>query len=75
MFGQKQEEEEPDYEKEAEVKQKRSDIARSLLAGELEEETVTVEVTEQQPSLYDAFKVGNGTNGCKYARRTFFSYA
>ena len=59
LFGQKQEVEEPDYEKEAEVKQKRSDIARSLLAGELEEETVTVEVTEQQPSLYDAFQ-GSG---------------
>ena len=41
------------------MKQKRSDIARSLLAGELEEETVTVEVTAQQPSLYDAFQ-GSG---------------
>lgn len=59
LFGQKEEEEEPDYEKEAEVKQKRSDIERSLLAGELEEENVTIEVTEQQPSLYDAFQ-GSG---------------
>ncbi|WP_172369699.1 ATP-dependent protease ATPase subunit HslU [Sporosarcina jiandibaonis] len=59
LFGQKQEAEERDYAKEAEVSQKRSDIARRLLAGELEEETVTVEVTEQQPSLYDAFQ-GSG---------------
>ena len=41
------------------MKQKRSEIARSLLAGELEEENVTIEVTEQQPSLYDAFQ-GSG---------------
>lgn len=59
LFGQKQEVEEHDDEKEADVRQKRSDIARSLLAGELEEETVTIEVTEQQPSLYDAFQ-GSG---------------
>lgn len=59
LFGQQQEEEEPDLDKEDEVKQKRSDIARSLLAGELEEENVTVEVTDQQPSLYDAFQ-GSG---------------
>lgn len=59
LFGQKQEEEETDYVQEAEVKKKRSDIATSLLAGELEEENVTVEVTEQQPSLSDAFQ-GSG---------------
>ena len=59
LFGQKEEEEEPDHEKEAKVKKKRSDIERSLSAGELEEENVTVEVTEQQPSLYDAFQ-GSG---------------
>ena len=61
FFGQQQEEEDPDqdHDKENEVKQKRSDIARSLLAGELEEENVTVEVTDQQPSLYDAFQ-GSG---------------
>lgn len=59
LFGQQQEEEEPDPDKEKEVKQKRSDIAKSLLAGDLEEETVTVEVTEQQSSLSDAFQ-GSG---------------
>ena len=59
LFGQKQEEEETDYVQEAEVKKKRSDIATRLLAGELEEEHVTVEVTEQQPSLSDAFQ-GSG---------------
>ena len=33
LFGQKAEEEETDYTEEAEVKQKRSDIAKSLHAG------------------------------------------
>lgn len=57
FFGQKQEdEEEPDYIQEAEVKRKRSDIAASLLAGELEDEEVTIEMTEQQPSFTDAFQ-------------------
>lgn len=57
LFGQKQEEEdETDFVQEAEVKKKRSDIASRLLAGELEEETVTIEVTEQQSSLSDAFQ-------------------
>lgn len=59
LFGQKAEEEEPDYAEEAEVKQKRSDVAKKLLAGELEEENVTVEVTAQPASLYDAFQ-GSG---------------
>lgn len=59
LFGQQQEEEEPDQEKVNEVRQKRSEIKRSLLAGELEEQEVTVEVTDQQSSLYDAFQ-GSG---------------
>ncbi len=59
LFGQKQEEEETDFVEEAEVKKKRSDIASSLQAGELENEEVTIEVTEQQPSLMDAFQ-GSG---------------
>ncbi len=59
LFGQKQEVEETNHIEEAEVKRKRSDVARSLAAGELEEQEVTVEITEQQPSLYDAFQ-GSG---------------
>ncbi len=61
LFGQQQEddEEEQDFDKENEVKQKRSDIAKNLLAGELEDVDVTVEITDQQPSLYDAFQ-GSG---------------
>jgi ATP-dependent HslUV protease ATP-binding subunit HslU len=59
LFGQKAEQEEPDYEAEAEVKRKRSDIAMSLRSGKLEDEMVTVEVTAQSPSLYDALQ-GSG---------------
>ena len=43
----------------AEVKRKRSDIAANLKAGELEEEMVTVEVSAQQPSMFDALQ-GSG---------------
>ena len=59
LFGQKAEQEEPDYAEVAEVKQKRSDIAAKLKAGELEEEMVTVEVSAQQPSMFDALQ-GSG---------------
>lgn len=59
LFGQKQEEDKPDLQQETEVKQKRATIANRLLAGELEDEMVTIKVTEQQPSMYDAFQ-GSG---------------
>jgi len=59
LFGQKQEEEKPNIEEVSEVRQKRSDIARKLQDGELEEEVVTVDVSAQAPSLYDAFQ-GSG---------------
>ncbi len=59
LFGQKNEAEETNDEEVQEVKRKRSDIARSLQAGELEDQNVTVEVTAQAPSLYDAFQ-GSG---------------
>ena len=59
LFGQKAEQEEPDYAEVAEVKRKRSDIATSLKAGELEEQMVTVEVSAQQPSMFDALQ-GSG---------------
>lgn len=59
LFGQKAEQEEPDYAEVAEVKRKRSEIATSLKVGELEEQMVTVEVTAQQPSMFDALQ-GSG---------------
>lgn len=59
LFGQKAEQEEPDYAEVAEVKRKRSEIANSLKAGKLEEQMVTVEVSAQQPSMFDALQ-GSG---------------
>jgi len=59
LFGQKAEQEEPDYGEVAEVKRKRSEIATSLKAGELEDQMVTVEVSAQQPSMFDALQ-GSG---------------
>ncbi|WP_370569633.1 ATP-dependent protease ATPase subunit HslU [Sporosarcina sp. BP05] len=59
LFGQKAEQEEPDYAEVAEVKRKRSEIATSLKAGELEEQMVTLEVSTQQPSMFDALQ-GSG---------------
>jgi len=59
LFGQKAEQEEPDYVEVAEVKRKRSEIATSLKAGELEDQMVTVEVSAQQPSMFDALQ-GSG---------------
>ena len=59
LFGQKAEQDEPDYSEVAEVKRKRSDIAAKLKAGELEENMVTVEVSAQQPSMFDALQ-GSG---------------
>ncbi|MER2088125.1 ATP-dependent protease ATPase subunit HslU [Sporosarcina sp. JAI121] len=59
LFGQKTEQEEPDYTEVAEVKRKRSDIAARLKAGELEEQMVSVEVSAQQPSMFDALQ-GSG---------------
>ncbi len=59
LFGQKAEQEEPDYAEVAEVKRKRSEIATSLKAGALEEQMVTVEVSAQQPSMFDALQ-GSG---------------
>lgn len=59
LFGQKTEQEEPDYAEMADVKRKRSDIAASLKAGELEEQMVTIEVSAQQPSMFDSLQ-GSG---------------
>ncbi|MGM0897547.1 MAG: HslU--HslV peptidase ATPase subunit [Bacillota bacterium] len=59
LFGQKQEQEEEDPEAEVEVRVKRREIAADLKAGKLEEEWVTVEVTENPASMFDAFQ-GSG---------------
>ena len=59
LFGQKAEEDENNTEEAADISRKRSEIARRLAAGELEEESVTVEVSSQQPSMFDALQ-GSG---------------
>ncbi|MFX3674114.1 MAG: ATP-dependent protease ATPase subunit HslU [Paenisporosarcina sp.] len=58
LFGQKSEQEEFSSD-DTEIRLKRSQIAEDLRDGKLEEEWVTVEVTEQSPSLFDAFQ-GSG---------------
>lgn len=59
LFGQKQEQEEEDPTAEVEVRVKRREIAGDLKAGKLEDEWVTVEVTESTASMFDAFQ-GSG---------------
>ena len=58
IFGQKAEAEEPATD-DTEVRLKRSQIAEDLRDGKLENEWVNVEVTEQSPSMFDAFQ-GSG---------------
>ena len=58
LFGQKAEQEDTNND-DTEVRLKRSQIAEDLRDGKLEEEWVNVEVTEQSPSLFDAFQ-GSG---------------
>jgi ATP-dependent HslUV protease ATP-binding subunit HslU len=55
FFGQKNEQqtEQPDAD-EAEVRSRRAQIAQDLKAGKLESQWVTIEVTEQTPSMFDA---------------------
>ncbi|MGE7665022.1 ATP-dependent protease ATPase subunit HslU [Ureibacillus composti] len=52
--GQKEKPVEDSSQDEVEVRSKRSQIAQDLKAGKLEDEWVTVEVTEQNTSLFDA---------------------
>ncbi|MFJ8234369.1 ATP-dependent protease ATPase subunit HslU [Ureibacillus sp. NPDC094379] len=52
--GQKEKPVEDSSQEEIEVRSKRSQIAQDLKAGKLEDEWVTVEVTEQNTSLFDA---------------------
>lgn len=57
LFGGKVEEDNSEVE-DTEVRLKRSQIAEDLRDGKLEDEIVTVEVTEQAPSIFDALQGG-----------------
>lgn len=59
LFGGQNAEQEESTNDDTEVRLKRSQIAEDLRDGKLEEEWLTVEVTEQSPSLFDAFQ-GSG---------------
>ncbi|TWT07508.1 HslU--HslV peptidase ATPase subunit [Planococcus sp. CPCC 101016] len=59
LFGQKMEQEEEEPTAEVEVRVKRREIAADLKAGKLEEEYITVEVTENTLSMFDAMQ-GSG---------------
>ncbi len=58
LFGQKAEQEEPQTD-DTDIRIKRSQIAEDLRDGKLEEEWVTFELTEQTPTMFDAFQ-GSG---------------
>ncbi|MFJ5769966.1 ATP-dependent protease ATPase subunit HslU [Psychrobacillus sp. NPDC093180] len=57
LFGGKAEDENSDVE-DTDIRLKRSQIAEDLRDGKLEEEIVTVEVTETAPSIFDALQGG-----------------
>ncbi|WP_252503615.1 ATP-dependent protease ATPase subunit HslU [Sporosarcina sp. Marseille-Q4943] len=59
LFGQKADEDDKSPEEADDIRQKRSEIARRLAAGELEDQSITVEVSSQQPSMFDALQ-GSG---------------
>lgn len=59
LFGQKDDDVEKNPEEADDISRKRSEIARRLSVGELEEQSITVEVSSQQPSMFDALQ-GSG---------------
>ncbi|WP_262172907.1 ATP-dependent protease ATPase subunit HslU [Saccharococcus sp. Marseille-Q5394] len=59
LFGQKDDEDEKNHEEADDISRKRSEIARRLAAGEMEDQSITVEVSSQQPSMFDALQ-GSG---------------
>ncbi|MDV6376724.1 ATP-dependent protease ATPase subunit HslU [Sporosarcina sp. GW1-11] len=59
FFGQKAQPQEEKTVDQTEIRRKRSEIAVQLKAGQIEERMVTIDVTAQQPSLFDAFQ-GSG---------------
>jgi len=56
LFGGKEQQSNDDSTEETEVRSKRAQIAIDLRNGKLENEWVTVEVTEQNPSIFDALQ-------------------
>ncbi|MGE7928576.1 ATP-dependent protease ATPase subunit HslU [Lysinibacillus xylanilyticus] len=56
LFGGKEQPANDDSSEETEVRSKRAQIAIDLRNGKLENEWVTVEVTEQNPSIFDALQ-------------------
>lgn len=56
LFGGKEPQANDDSSEETEVRSKRAQIAIDLRNGKLENEWVTVEVTEQNPSIFDALQ-------------------
>lgn len=65
FFGQKGQQEEQAQQDEPEIRSRRAQITQDLQAGKLEEQWVTIEVTENAPSLFDAMPGMNmdGANG------------
>lgn len=65
LFGQKQQQEEPTQQEEPEIRSRRAQIAQDLNDGKLEDQWVSIEVTENAPSLFDAMPGMNmeGANG------------
>ena len=65
LFGQKQQQDEPTQQDEPEIRSRRAQIAQELKDGKLEEQWVSIEVTESAPSLFDAMPGMNmeGANG------------
>lgn len=53
LFGGQQVEQETNEQEDVEVKSRRAQVAQDLKEGKLEEQWVTIEVTEQAPSMFD----------------------
>lgn len=63
LFGQKDSsQEETSNQDEPEIRTRRAQIAQDLKDGKLEEQWVTIEVTENAPSLFDAMPGMNMDN-------------
>jgi ATP-dependent HslUV protease ATP-binding subunit HslU len=66
LFGQKTEQPEAPQAEDVEVRSRRAQIAQDLKAGKLEDQWVTIEVTEQAPSMFDMMPgmgIDMGANG------------
>ena len=54
FFGQKSDQQQEQPAEDVEIRSRRTQIAQDLKAGKLESQWVTIEVTEQTPSMFDA---------------------